>query len=198
MKKLHLFMSMALMFTIMYAHAERRPVRHHIDEPVKIVVRGVEFFIFPDGEFDFNAHTPHHRPYHRGDYAVRVERDRFGRIRRVGNVFLNYNTYGQIARIGHVFIKYNRRGLVRKIGRKHLRYHRHGYVVFWKKPYRYRPAYDYTPACSYGTGFFDTDEDDFFYNDYEDTSEVYYLRNHKGKKAKNAYKKKQKKLRNKR
>ncbi len=184
MKKLSLVLSMALVFTTMYARADRRPVRHRLDEPVKVVVRGIEFFVFPNGEFDFNAHTTHHKPYYGGDYAVRLDRDRWGRIRRIGNVFLNYNDYGQVARIGHVFIKYNRRGLIYQIGHKYLRYRRGGYIVYAQRPYYDRPSYIYRPAYSYYPYQPTYPYNDTYYsNDYDEayneTSEVYYLRNKK-------------------
>ncbi len=178
MKKFSLFVVMALLFTGMYAKADWRPFKHRMNEPVKITVRSVDFYIFPNGEFDFNAHTPKHRPYYGGDYAVRVERDRFGKIRRIGNVFLNYNRYGQVVRIGKVFVKYNRRGLVSRIGRKKIRYGKHGYMVVHTPVYHGSfVAYDYTPG----------------YNDFYDDgvyNEVYYLRS---KKKPNKHFKKKKK-----
>ncbi len=129
MKKFSLFVVMAFWFTGMVANANWRPARHSMNDPVKITVRSIDFFIFPNGEFDFNAHHRRSHHYRRGDFGVRIERDRYGKIRRIGNVYLNYNRYGQISRIGSIFIKYNRRGLVYKIGRKHLHYRRHGYIV---------------------------------------------------------------------
>ncbi len=182
MKKLVLFSAMAILFTGMVAKAEWRPVRHSMQEPVKITVRGIDFFIFPNGEFDFNAHTRRHH-HRRGDFGVRIERDRYGKIRRIGNVFLNYNRYGQVRRIANVFIAYNRRGLVKRIGNKRLQYRRHGYVVVsWGySPVSYSNYY-YGTATQYynstSSAYPSYLYDDEMYDDavYDESQDDYYFR----------------------
>jgi len=156
MKKLGLFLAMALMFTGMYANAEWRPFRHHMNEPVTVTVRGIDFYIFPNGEFDFNAHVPRHRAYHHREHGVRVKRNRFGEIVRVGKVSINYNRHGQVVRIGNVFIKYNRRGLVARVGSRKLEYGVHGYVILnigrhltGEIVYNSTPVYDYYDGAPY-------------------------------------------------
>jgi hypothetical protein len=188
MKRLIFLSVMAILFTGTVVKAEWRPVRHNMQEPVKLTVRGIDFFIFPNGEFDFNAHTRRHH-YVRGDFAVRIERDRYGKIRRIGNVFLNYNHYGQIRRIGNVFISYNRRGLVNRIGNKHLQYYRYGYVVVYgvNNPVTYSsyyygqaPGYYNSSANTYPSYLYD----DEIYNDdvYDDSQDEYYFRKPKNRK----------------
>ncbi len=157
---------------------------HRISEPVKVKERGINFYIFPNGDFDFNAHGNHYR--HAGYRGVRVERDRFGKIRRVGNVYIDYNRHGQVSRIGHVFIKYNHRGLVAKIGHRYLRYNRRGYYVF-RHHSSHHPAFVtnfgyYGPACNIPPVYtadlsndFDYNED-IYYDDYE--ADYYYRPNH--------------------
>jgi hypothetical protein len=39
---------------------------------------------------------------------VKVEHDNFGRVRRVGNVFINYDANDRIKRVGSVYMAYNR------------------------------------------------------------------------------------------
>jgi len=178
MKKLVLFSAMAILFTGMVAKAEWRPVRYSMQDPVRITVRGIDFFIFPNGEFDFNAHTRRHH-HRRGDFGVRIERDRYGKIRRIGNVFLNYNRYGQIRRIAHVFIGYNRRGLVNRIGKRRLKYHNHGYLVvplgFSQVSYS---SYYYGPAPTSSTAYPSYLYDDEMYDDavYDESQDDYYFR----------------------
>ncbi len=148
MKKLVLLFVLSLFSMSMAANDSFRPHWKYFDEPVKITVRGIEFFIFPNGEFDFNAHQrKNHHYYSPSDYGVRIERDRYGKIRRIGNVFINYNRHRQVSRIGSIFIKYNHRGLVYKIGKLRLKYagrryavlRHHSHFGFWGSFY-YGPA----------------------------------------------------------
>jgi len=184
MKKLGLFWLLMILFSVGYAHEAWRPMWHRMDTPVQINIRHIDFFIFPNGEFDFNAHG---RYYAQAGYmGVRIEKDRYGKIRRIGNVFVNYNRYGQVSRLGNVFIKYNRRGLVERVGRKRIRYHRGGYYVYAHSPYHpgyvsgsfyYGPSYAYTnhypPAYEYNLEV-PSYEDDYPENDAYDEDNYYY------------------------
>ncbi len=203
MKNLHLILAIAMMSISTLALAEFRPIRHRMEDPVKIKVRDVDFYIFPNGEFDFNAHQRHNRRggYYQS-YGVRVERDRSGKIRRVGNVYINYNRYAQVSRIGNVFIRYNRRGFIEKIGRKRLRYHRGGYVVI-NGYYEAYPSYAYSSTYYGGADAYQ--QDVYAYNDsswntsgydYDNTgSDDVYYRSHQ---SKNKNKKVKVKVRNRR
>jgi len=175
MKKLGLLLLMLFLFTGTYAKTNWRPMWHRMAEPVRINIRHIDFFIFPNGEFDFNGQGRHYR--YAGYRGVRVERDRFGKIRRIGNVYLNYNRYGQVSRIGSVFIKYNRRGLVEKIGRKRIRYNRRGYYVYgqsWGHPgFVTGVDFYYGPSQNYGYEPYD-EALDYNYNDDDDDN--YYYR----------------------
>jgi hypothetical protein len=42
------------------------------------------------------------------NFGVKVEHDDFGRVRRVGNVFINYDANDRIKRVGSVYMAYNR------------------------------------------------------------------------------------------
>ncbi|MGB5417291.1 hypothetical protein [Algibacter sp.] len=106
-------------------------------QPIMFEERGVEFFIFPDGSFDFNTKTNngfydddyyrnnsrrssinvnHRGPNSNTQYTsnrypnkgVSISRDRDGTVRRIGNVYLNYDRNGNITRVGSVFINYSR------------------------------------------------------------------------------------------
>lgn len=91
------------------------------DNAVNFFERGIEFFVFTNGEFDFDTSYR--------DRGVRIRRDFNGRIRRVGNVFINYDFRGNVTRIGNVFMNYRRNRLVR-VGNLDVRYDRWGYPVF--------------------------------------------------------------------
>jgi len=91
------------------------------DNSVNFVERGIEFFVFTNGDFDFDT-----RFRNRG---VRIDRNFNGQIRRVGNVFINYDRFGNVTRIGNVFINY-RRGRLHRVGDLRVRYDRWGYPFF--------------------------------------------------------------------
>lgn len=124
-----------------------RPVSIADAEPIVFIERGVEFFVFADGQFDFNT-----RPTTGGDvyyksaarasvnrthgaprvqtanYGVRVEHDELGRVRRVGNVFINYDGFDRIKRIGSVYMSYNRFALS-QVGGLRLKYDNRGFIT---------------------------------------------------------------------
>ena len=131
--------------------------RYHHAQPILFVERGIEFIIFPNGDFDFNTaldtygYNDHYSNdlYYRktnsrrgtlsspgtasryndfGPRGVQVIHDRFGNVRRVGHVFINYDYYGRVKRIGSVYIRYNRNRLV-QVGGLHLKYNRHGKLI---------------------------------------------------------------------
>ncbi len=107
------------------------------EDPIQFTERGIEFYVFLDGQFDFNtvsnvqnpnescATSSFSRP---NEIGVPVDYDRFGRIRRVGNVFLNYDFYGRIKRIGSILLQYNQFALV-QIGGLQIEYNCRGEVI---------------------------------------------------------------------
>jgi hypothetical protein len=116
--------------------------RYTLDEPLSFTERGIEFFVFANGEFDFNTRPDDSN----GDYNYRkagnktsercnptnfgvvIEQDSFGRVRRIGNTFINYNYADRVSRIGSVYMKYNRYALS-QIGGMKLVYNRKGEIV---------------------------------------------------------------------
>jgi hypothetical protein len=118
--------------------------RFDVNEPISFNERGIAFFIFANGEFDFNTRPDDsHGTYQykkagkrmavaddRGDgnFGVLIERDNFGRIRRVGNTFINYDNRDRVSRIGSVFMTYNRFALT-QVGGMRIIYNRRGDLV---------------------------------------------------------------------
>lgn len=111
------------------------------NEPIVFMERGIEFYVFADGSFDFNTrpNDTHRTFYFRGagkrgqqvmvpNYGVRIDTDSFGRIRRIGNVFINYDGLDRVNRIGTIMMQYNRFGLAR-VGGLELIYNRRGQLV---------------------------------------------------------------------
>jgi hypothetical protein len=120
-------------------------VNYYDNEPVSFIERGIEFFVFPNGDFDFNTRpddsqgnyqfktagrrsTEVNRNNRPINYGVLIEQDSFGRVRRVGNTFINYDFSDRVTRIGSVYMQYNRFALD-QIGNMRLIYNRHGQIV---------------------------------------------------------------------
>ena len=115
------------MFATNIAKAEANKPRNfelnfNYNHAVNFFERGIEFFVFTNGDFDFDTSNSYHR-------GVRIDRDFRGRIRSVGNVFINYDRFGNVTRIGSVFINYHRGQLV-SVGDLRVFYDRYGYPVF--------------------------------------------------------------------
>ncbi len=138
-------------------------LRYRYAQPVHFVERGVEFFIYPNGEIAFNtqAFVRNRYPNRRNPFYDKSTRrwynksrnipvfyNRFGEVVRVGNVAIAYNKFGQVRRVGNVWVSYDRRGLVHKVGGLFVRYShkgklikRHGYVnrnSIWYNKHVYR------------------------------------------------------------
>ena len=97
------------------------PIDYRYAEPIAFMERGVEFLVFPNGDFDFNTapsnyaqprNTTYGAPrsssvrYYNtnGSQGVLIQHDNMGRVRRVGNVFINYDAQGRVKRIGSVYM----------------------------------------------------------------------------------------------
>jgi hypothetical protein len=213
MKKITFLVAGILFFGMNMAKASDKKVltddkgrgRYHVDyrdaEPIVFLERGVEFYVFPNGEFDFNTVSNHYsanpRPRSGGinttygaprsysnygprDRGIRIEHDYMGRVRRVGNAFINYDAYGRVKRIGSVYMRYNSFALT-QVGGLRIIYNRRGciidiigYVNYYSTHYNYNPRGNH----GYGNNYDDDNEDD----DYNDDDFYYYRKD--GSKAK--------------
>jgi hypothetical protein len=111
-------------------------------DPIVFMERGVEFYVFLNGDFDFNTHPQGNQSgyYFRkpgtrtttvsytSNYGVKIEQDQMGRVRRVGNTFINYDNKGRVSRIGSVYMKYNAFGLT-KVGDLKISYNGRKQIV---------------------------------------------------------------------
>jgi hypothetical protein len=130
-----------------FSHERRSAVDFRNAEPIVFTERGVEFFVFADGQFDFNTRPSSSNMYYKPsgrrsvnrtygapmnkrnqNFAVKVEHDGFGRVRRVGNVFINYDANDRIKRVGSVYMTYNRFAL-EQVGGLQIIYNRRGLIV---------------------------------------------------------------------
>src|SRR5574343_131606 len=195
MKKITLLVVASFILVGSMAYASENPVfsdktdrrAYSIDyrdaEPIIFKERGIEFMLFPNGEFDFNTRPsgPRHTtngtsgaPGTRGYYGssergVRVEHDNFGRVRRVGNVYINYDAFGRVKRIGTIYMSYNSFA-VTKVGNMRIVYDRRGRIV---DVYGFINAtnsgYYYNPRGTY----YSNDHDDYGYDNDEDYDDEY-------------------------
>ncbi|WP_158838400.1 hypothetical protein [Polaribacter sp. L3A8] len=105
------------------------------ENSVNFEERGVEFYIFTNGEFDFNTHyNDSYYDYNgnrvRRETNIRIFRDYRGRIERIGNSSVNYDNYGNVTRIGNVYMRYHR-GKLTDVGRLKVRYDAWGNPNFY-------------------------------------------------------------------
>ncbi|WP_293892764.1 hypothetical protein [Flavobacterium sp.] len=150
MKKITLLVASILLVGVVNASEiikksdEEKRMRFSFDEPISFTERGIEFFVFPNGEFDFNTRPEDSQGdyFYKGagkrrtkvqverpmNYGTRIEHDSFGRVRRIGNTFINYDNRDRISRIGSVYMKYNRTALT-QIGGMRIVYNRWGEII---------------------------------------------------------------------
>ena len=121
---------------------------------------GVEFSVYPNGEFDFyynpqfagsspgNIQHPNSNiSYNAGyNYDPFVQYDDFGAVIQIENIPIYYDYYGRIIQAGNVFMNYNSRGQLVRLGNMHIRYNRFNqpinYVGFINA---YNPRYVHRP-----------------------------------------------------
>uniref|UniRef100_UPI00404B0174 hypothetical protein n=1 Tax=Flavobacterium sp. TaxID=239 RepID=UPI00404B0174 len=181
--------------------------RYNVDyryaNPIVFLERGIEFYVFPDGGFDFNTvstnryntnsgrrygtiNTTYGAPgvqrnisYNSRNAGVIIEHDNMGRVRRVGNVFINYDFNGRVKRVGNVYMRYNSFALT-QIGGLKLIYNRRGSIVnILGSVNNYSSHYQYDPNNSNGNSHYNNNVNDYG----EDTNDYYYYKND-GSKAK--------------
>ena len=128
------------------------------------VEEGVEFAVYPNGEFDFyynpdfrrgnSAHisTPNVNISYNGgyNYDPYVQYDDYGAVIQIENVPVYYDYYGRIIQAGNIFLTYNNFGRLARVGNLHVHYnHQHhithysGYINHYNRRYVYRPWHDY-------------------------------------------------------
>lgn len=196
-KGLLLFLGMLMMVSTVEAtegktlNSTKGYYNYYGARPIKFVERGINFYIYPNGDVDFNS-TSHFRTqyYYRNGRrykkripmrSVLIDRDFRGRLQRVGNVFINYNRFGNVTRVGSVFVDYHRGRRLKQVGGLTIRYDRSGRVRYFGqvKP-RYRInhrlndyfydgfIYDYNDRFFFSDDFYDGyesfgEDDDYFY-----------------------------------
>lgn len=152
MKKITLLVASIFLIGSGVANATERnnrksPVDFRNSDPIVFTEKGIEFYVFPDGQFDFNTRPSNGDMYYKSgrrngsnktygspangqnrNYGVKVEHDYSGKVRRIGNVFINYDANDRIKRVGSVYMSYNRFALT-QVGGLQIVYNRRGQIV---------------------------------------------------------------------
>jgi hypothetical protein len=191
MKTITLLVASILLATNVTVASELRTItddftttRYSFDEPISFTERGIEFFVFANGDFDFNTRPDDSNGdfnYRKAgqktserriptNFGVVIEQDSFGRVRRVGNTFINYDYSDRVSRIGSIYMKYNRFALA-QIGGMKLIYNRQGEIIdtFGSIKGR-RNGFDYGHSYGYqntdyscSTNYSSSNNDDYYY-----------------------------------
>lgn len=206
MKKITLLVVASFILVGSMAYASENPVfsdntdrrGYYIDyraaELIIFKERGIEFMLFPNGEFDFNTRpavgprvngtsgAPRGMYYGTSERGIRVEHDNFGRVRRVGNVYINYDAYGRVKRIGTIYMSYNSFA-VTKVGNMRIVYDRRGRIVdVFGFINHANGGYFYNPGTNYSGGNDGYGYGDDYGDEYNDDDYYYYRKD--GSKAK--------------
>lgn len=170
---------------------EVRRSDYSFNEPISFTERGILFFVFPNGEFDFNTRPednegdyfyktaerrgPEVQTRELVNYGTRIEHDVFGRVRRIGNTFINYDNSDRVSRIGSVYMRYNRFALT-QIGGMQIIYNRRGDIVDTIGSIKGYGGYTYNNNHYY-------DDNDSYTTSNNNNTDNYYYKND-GRKAK--------------
>lgn len=134
---------------------------------------GIEFFVFTNGEFDFDT-----RFNNRG---IRINRDYRGRIVNVGNVYIRYDFRGNVTRIGDVLIRYSR-GLLTNVGDLRVRYDHWNTPIFYGNVRNFyynngvRFNVSFGDVCDYNDVYFSRNDFGRNYTQFREDHNFYYYR----------------------
>lgn len=124
------------------------------------VENGINFSVYPDGEFDFYIDTPRITAgVHTGNVSITfnsgyaydpyVQYDAYGAVIQIENTPIYYDFYGRVTRIGNINILYNGNYL-RRIGGMHIYFNAHGifshytgFINGYNRVYVHRPFHRY-------------------------------------------------------
>ncbi|MEQ3654368.1 MAG: hypothetical protein ABNH00_00755 [Dokdonia sp.] len=126
------------------AHGKKKGIRYNQTQAVTFVQKGIQFFVYTNGEFDFrvvgnNAYGRRNARHfnspgtafgvtfpNRNNRLVRY--DYWGNINKVGRNFILYNRRNMVNQIGNISLRY-RKGRLVKVGNMSLFYNRRGHII---------------------------------------------------------------------
>ena len=133
-------------------------------EPIEFRERGISFYVFPNGDFDFNTGSssyiarrggvPTTNIEERGPRGIKIEHDYYGRVKRIGSVYMTYNSFA-LTRIGGMRLFYNYHGEIVGVT---------GFVNGMDYGYQYNPCpAGYSGSDSQDDDYGNDDDGDFYY-----------------------------------
>lgn len=165
MKNITLFLALVLAGVSASANITKGTFAlYNYGEAFIFVEGGVEFAVYPNGEFDFHynprflntsiMHIPHPNrniSYNAGyNYDAFVQYDDYGAVIQIEHVPVYYDHYGRILQAGDIIIRYNNKGLITRVGNMQVRYNRFnqpvryvGVINHYNTRYVYRPWHQY-------------------------------------------------------
>lgn len=176
------------------------PVDYSYADPIVFMERGIEFYVFPNGEFDFNTvqtTAPRSRSVRGnvnatygapGSYTntnsynnvrnngTKIEHDYMGRVRRIGNVFINYDNAGRVKRVGSVYMNYNSFALS-QVGGLRIIYDRRGRIINIVGVVNgYSTNYNYNSQNTHNQSNNHYNNNDYGYDNDTNDEDYYYYR----------------------
>ncbi len=126
------------------AHGKKKGIRYNQPQAVTFVQKGIQFFVYTNGDFDFrvvgnNAYGRRNARYNNSpgttfgvtfpNHNHRLVRyDYWGSINRIGRNVIFYNRRNRVNQIGNISLRY-RKGRLVKVGNMSLFYNRRGHVI---------------------------------------------------------------------
>lgn len=152
---------------------DRFSINYAYNDAVNFMERGVKFFIFTNGKFDFDVRSNHRR--------LRIRRNFKGQIRSIGNVYIRYDIRGNVTRIGNISIRYFR-GRLANVGDLKVRYDRWEYPIFYGnvRDFYYnngvRFNVNFGDICNYNDAYFLRNDFSRNYAQIKEDRNFYYYR----------------------
>jgi hypothetical protein len=147
---------------------------------------GIEFFIFTNGDFDFNTYDNDFYKDHNGrriknNRDVRIDRNYKGQITKIGNAFINYDYRGNVTRIGNISLSY-RFGKLTNVGDLRVQYDRWGNPNFYGNVRNYyydngiRFSLNFGDVCNYNDTYFYRNDFKNNYRQFREDRNYYYYK----------------------
>jgi len=161
-------------------------VNYIYNNAVNFTESGIEFFIYTNGDFDFNPYAVdsyydyNGRRFHK-NRGVKVNRDYSGRITQIGNAIINYDYRGNVTRIGRIFLSY-RFGQLTNVGDLNVHYDRWGNPNFYGNVRDFyfenglRYSINFGDVCDYNDTYFYRNDFKNNYAQFREDKNFYYYK----------------------
>lgn len=209
MKKITLLIGLSLLVSTITVEANNtnKPTskfgsfnRYH-QRPVTFKERNILFYVYLNGDFDFDLNAYANTYYGSSDYFYKGNRkqnsrkkytpkkrygnehyrhhnyisyDYYGRVKRIGNTFIHYDYYGRVIAINNIIISYRQNRLSR-VGNLRIVIDRSGHIRFLGsvKPRRHHYYHSYYNNYFYDDYVYEYNDDFFDNDDFENDYDLF-------------------------